>query len=268
MSEFLKRQLMSLQNQAGADGGDGGSGGQGPVQINFEDPAIKAQLDQYVEQHVSGLKAKNNELLGKNKTLSDELTNFKGQFEGLDIGAVKGLLQKAGQDEETKLLAEGKIDEVFGKRTERLKAEHQKLFDAEKARADKAEAYANKFKQSVVKGQIAQAFSAAQGLSEATDDITALALSKFSLDENGNAVAIDANGDVIIGKDGKNPLTPKEWIEDIRESKPYFFPKPNGAGGQGGNNSGSKNTIKRSEFDAMNPTEKANYIRKGGNVID
>lgn len=178
------------------------------------------------------------------------------------------MLQKAGQDEETKLLAEGKIDEVFGKRTERLKAEHQKLFDAEKARADKAEAYANKFKQSVVKGQIAQAFSAAQGLSEATDDITALALSKFSLDENGNAVAIDANGDVIIGKDGKNPLTPKEWIEDIRESKPYFFPKPNGAGGQGGNNSGSKNTIKRSEFDAMNPTEKANYIRKGGNVID
>ncbi|MFX6540728.1 hypothetical protein ABTG54_22170, partial [Acinetobacter baumannii] len=81
----------------------------------------------------------------------------------------------------------------------RLKAEHQKLFDAEKARADKAEAYANKFKQSVVKGQIAQAFSAAQGLPEATDDITALALSKFSLDENGNAVAIDANGDVIIG---------------------------------------------------------------------
>ena len=153
------------------------------------------------------------------------------------------MLQKAGQDEETKLLAEGKIDEVFGKRTERLKAEHQKLFDAEKSRADKAEAYANKFKQSVVKGQIAQAFSAAQGLPEATDDITALALSKFSLDENGNAVAIDANGDVIIGKDGKTPLTPKEWIEDIRESKPYFFPKPNGAGGQGGNNSGSKTQL-------------------------
>ncbi|MCQ1049063.1 hypothetical protein NNO93_18440, partial [Acinetobacter baumannii] len=42
-------------------------------------------------------------------------------------------------------------------------------------------------------------------------------------------------------------------IEDIRESKPYFFPKPNGAGGQGGNNSGGKNTIKRSEFDAMSP---------------
>ena len=58
MSEFLKRQLMSLQNQAGADGGEGGSGGQGSTTINFEDPAIKAQLDQYVEQHVSGLKAK------------------------------------------------------------------------------------------------------------------------------------------------------------------------------------------------------------------
>ena len=117
----------------------------------------------------------NNELLGKNKTLSDELTNFKGQFEGLDIGAVKGLLQKQDKTKKRNYLL-SKIDEVFGKRTERLKAEHQKLFDAEKSRADKAEAYANKFKQSVVKGQIAQAFSAAQGLPEATDDITALSL--------------------------------------------------------------------------------------------
>lgn len=268
MSEFLKRQLMSLQNQAGADGGEGGSGGQGSTTINFEDPAIKAQLDQYVEQHVSGLKAKNNELLGKNRSLSDELTNFKSQFEGLDIDAVKGLLQKAGQDEETKLLAEGKIEEVIQKRTEKMREEHDKVLKAEKERADKAEAYAEKFKKSVVQSQIVQAAIELEALPEATPDIAFLAQTKFALDENGKAVAVDENGDVVIGKDGKNPLTPKEWIEDIRESKPYFFPKPNGAGGQGGNNSGGKNTIKRSEFDAMSPTEKANYIRKGGNVID
>lgn len=109
MSEFLKRQLMSLQNQAGADGGEGGSGGQGSTTINFEDPAIKAQLDQYVEQHVSGLKAKNNELLGKNKSLSDELANFKGQFEGLDIDAVKGLLQKLDKTKKRNCLLRARL---------------------------------------------------------------------------------------------------------------------------------------------------------------
>ena len=53
------------------------------------------------------------------------------------------------------------------------------------------------------------------------------------------------------------PLTPKEWIEDIRESKPYFFQNLMVQVVKVGNNSGSKNTIKRSEFDAMNPTEKS-----------
>ncbi len=114
MSEFLKRQLMSLQNQAGADGGEGGSGGQGSTTINIEDPAIKAQLDQYVEQHVSGLKAKNTELLGKNKSLADELASFRGQFEGLDIGAVKGLLQKPGRMKKRSYLLRARLTKYSG----------------------------------------------------------------------------------------------------------------------------------------------------------
>ena len=82
-------------------------------EIDLENPAIKAAIATAVEASVTGLKTKNTELLGKLKDTSTKLTQFETQFEGIDIDAVKGLLSRAGQDEETKLLTEGKVDEVF-----------------------------------------------------------------------------------------------------------------------------------------------------------
>ena len=82
-------------------------------EIDLENPAIKAAIATAVEASVTGLKTKNTELLGKLKDASTKLTQFETQFEGIDIDAVKGLLSRAGQDEETKLLTEGKVDEVF-----------------------------------------------------------------------------------------------------------------------------------------------------------
>src|SRR5690606_22971437 len=77
--------------------------------------ALAAKGQEAINTAVSGLKAKNQELLGTIKTTKSELDQLKGQFDGLDMEAVKGLVQRASQDEETRLLAEGKIDEVFNR---------------------------------------------------------------------------------------------------------------------------------------------------------
>ncbi|EPC9465919.1 hypothetical protein ACR3S5_003884, partial [Acinetobacter baumannii] len=89
------------------------------------------------------------------------------------------------------------------------------------------------------------------------------AQSKFALDENGKAVAVDENGEVVIGKDGQTPMTPKEWVESLREQKPYYWPKPNGMGAPGSNNSkgqpdilkadGSVNMTKLAQLRNENP---------------
>lgn len=208
--------------------------------VDLNNPEIQEAIKNAVDEQVKGLKAKNDELLGKNKDLNTELSGIKKQLEGVDLTAVKDLLSKANMDEESKLIAEGKIDEVIQKRTEKMKQDHDKQLQAETDRANKAEAYANQFKQSVVKGQIAQAFSSVGGLSEATDDVTALALSQFALDEKGNAVMINTNGETIIGKDGSTPLSPKEWVESLRETKSYFFPKAQGSGAPGSGTSTKK----------------------------
>ncbi|MBF6708824.1 hypothetical protein, partial [Acinetobacter baumannii] len=197
------------------------------IKVDLENPEIKAAIQDAVDEAVKGLKDKNAELIKDKKELKDELGSLKSKVEGLDLDAIKVLLDKSNQDEESKLIAEGKIEEVIQKRTEKMREEHDKVLKAEKERADKAEAYAEKFKKSVVQSQIVQAAIELEALPEATPDIAFLAQTKFALDENGKAVAVDENGEVVIGKDGQTALSPKEWVESLREQKPYFWPKPN-----------------------------------------
>lgn len=80
------------------------------------------------------------------KTAKQELQKLQKQYEGIDPETVKKLFAQLDQDEDAKLIAEGKISEVIQKRTEKMREQHDKLLNAEKERADKAEAYANKFK--------------------------------------------------------------------------------------------------------------------------
>lgn len=226
-----------------------------------EDGRFRLDLDGYEDP--KGLKTALQSERDAAKNAKQELQKLQKQFEGIDPEIVKKLFAQLELDEDAKLIAEGKVSEVIQKRTEKMREQHDKLLNAEKERADKAEAYANKFKQSVVQGQIVQAAVELEALPEATADIAFLAQSKFVLDEDGKAVAIDMHGDVVIGKDGKTPLSPKEWVETLREQKPYFWPKANGSGSPGSTNTkaqvditkpdGSVNLTKLAQLRNENP---------------
>lgn len=196
----------------------------------------KFRLDLEGYEDPKGLKSALQSERDAAKTAQRELQRLQKQFEGIDPETVKKLFAQLDQDEEAKLIAEGKVNEVIKKRTEKMREEHARLLNAETTRANNAEAYANKFKQSVVQGQIVQAAVELEALPEATADIAFLAQSKFVLDEDGKAVAVDESGEVVIGKDGQTPQTPKEWVESLREQKPYFWPKANGSGAPGSSN--------------------------------
>ncbi|MDN8492550.1 hypothetical protein QZL08_13215, partial [Acinetobacter baumannii] len=167
----------------------------------------KFRLDLEGYEDPKGLKSALQSERDAAKNAKLELQKLQKQFEGIDPEIVKKVFAQIDQDEEAKLIAEGKVNEVIQKRTEKMREEHEKLLKAEKERADKAEAYAQKFKQSVIQSQIVQAAIELEALPEATPDIAFLAQSKFALDENGKAVAVDENGEVVIGKDGQTPMT-------------------------------------------------------------
>lgn len=86
-----------------------------------------------------------------------------------------------------------------------------------------------------------------------------LAVAVATLNEDGEAVAVDESGQTILGKDGKTPLTPLEWAESLRESAPHLWPRATGTFAPGGG--GGKAAFKRSE---MTSEQKRDFQRKHG----
>ncbi|ATG17158.1 hypothetical protein CO695_12955 [Providencia alcalifaciens] len=237
-------------SQAGGEDKGGGAGGAPEIT-----PEIQSIIDKAVNDQVSGLKAKRDELLGKLKEQGDNLK----RYEGIDPDKVRDILKRFDNDEEAKLIAEGKIDEVLNKRTERLRGDTQKQVSEANSRVERAEAFANKFRDRVLSDEIRSAAGKAEALASAHDDLILRAKGVFKIDDEGKAVAVDSNGSPVMGKDGKTPLTAIEWIESLKESAPHLFPSASGTGA-GNSKSGSVH-FKRSQ---MSSSEKADYIRRYG----
>lgn len=226
---FYGNKLFMLMNEEGGDGGNGGGGSEGTT--------ITPEMQKVIDAQVAGLKQKNSELLGKVKEYGEK---FK-QYEGIDPDAVRSILQRFSDDEEAKLIASGKIDEVLTKRTERMKAGYEKETLAERQKREAAEARAEKFQRRVLENGVIRAASEAGLHQHAIEDALLHAAQAFQLDDEGNPVAAEG----MYGKDGQ-PLTLKEWFAEMKERKPHWWPASANGGGasQGGGRGGqSKGNI-------------------------
>lgn len=232
--------------------GEEDKGGGGGVEIT---PEIQAIIDARVTESVTGLKTKNSELLGKLKEQGDNLK----RYDGIDPDAVKTILQRFSDDEEAKLIAAGKIDEVLDKRTERLRADVDKKLKAASDRAEKAESFSKKFSDRVLGDSIRSAALKAGAIPGAVDDIILRAKGVFTLNEEGEAVAVDNEGSPLLGKDGKTPLSPVEWAESLKDTAPHLWPQASGTDAGGHKQAGGQ--PKRS---TMTAAQKADYIRNHG----
>jgi len=159
------------------------------------------------------------------------------------------------------LIAEGKIDHVIERRTERLRGELDKAIKAEAEARSRAETRAQALEARALGDVIRGAALEAGAEKSALEDFILRGSAIWKLDDDGKAVAMQ-EGELIYGKDGKTPLTPKEWAESLRESAPHLFPRAQGAGtpGAGG---GGKAAKKRSD---MTPTEALEYVQQYGQV--
>lgn len=228
MPLWKQRLFSRLLNQQSGEGGEGG-GGQAIT------PEVQAIIDAKVNEAVNGLKTKNSELLGK---LKDATTNLQ-RFDGIDPDVVRNVLSKFASDEEAALIAKGDIDTVLTKRTERMQADFNKKLTAETETRSKAEAKAAKLAARTLAGAIRDAALKAGALPEAMEDIVLRGGGLWHLNDDGDPVAMNGE-EIVLGKDGKTPLTPQEWAESLRESAPHLWPKAQGSGapGSGGGNRG------------------------------
>lgn len=249
----------------------------GALSLTVEDIATvpEAQRAFYVERDgkhhldvtglddTSGLKSalqKERDAVKEAKRLQKELEQ---RYEGIDPEKVKSMMAKFENDDEAKLIAAGKIDDVISKRTEKLRVELLKQVDAAKAETNAANARTGKYSQRVLDNHIRAAAGKAGLHSFAVEDALFRARNMFSLDDAGEAVQVDSDGKVVLGKDGKTPFSPIEWLESMKETAPHWFPAGgSGGGGGGGNNgAGGVKTISREKFNQMSAVDKAKIIK-------
>jgi hypothetical protein len=222
----------------------------------------KFRLDAEGIEDVSGLKTALQKERDTSKAALKRVSEFETRFAGIDPDQVRAILDRVANDAEAKLIAEGKIDEVIEKRTERLRADADKRVNDANDAVKAANERANRYSQRVLDDQIRAAAAKAGIHAHAVDDALFRGRSMFALDENGHAVQLGDDGQPVLGKDGKTPFSPAEWLDSMKEAAPHWFPAgSSGSGSGGGQRGGGSANLYRS---TMTPAEKSAYITKNG----
>jgi len=214
-----------------ANSGEGGGGGGGG---DDDDPAKKAEklaADLAAAQaSVAALTKKNQEIIDANKKATERLQ----AWDGLDPESIRGMLKQFENDEELKLISEGKHAEVIAKRTEKVEAKYKSEVDRLTTESATAKTELEKAKNTIrdlmIDSRVVSVFLAEQGRETAVPDVIARAKTVFSVEE-GEVVARDKDGKLITGADGA--MTIKEWVAKLKSDAEHLFPPSQGAGAGG-----------------------------------
>jgi len=196
---------------------------------------------------------------------------YEAKYAGIDPDEVRAMQAKFGADEEGQLIKAGKIEEVVAKRTEKQRLAQEKELQARDAKVEAAEGRAKKFSQRALDDRVKDAvIGKVHDTAIKGGDVMRAAREIFTLNEDGDAVQMDKDGNVVLGKDGKTSFGPAEWIESMREINPHWFPNQNSGGGASGDRGarGNSSAIKRAAFDAKSVDERTKFIKGGGTVVD
>lgn len=219
-------------------------------------------------EDTSGLKSALQKERQAAKEARELAKSIEERFRDIDPERVREMMSKLDKDGEAKLIADGRLDEVVARRSEKLKAELMKQVEAANQQTAAEKARSAKFSQRVLDNNIRAAAAKAGLHTGAIEDALFRARTMFSVDDEGNALQMDESGHPVLGKDGKTPFSPQEWLESMKETAPHWFPAGSVGGGATGNrDSGNGKVIKRSTFDSM-PHEERMSILKTHKLVD
>ena len=213
--------------------------------------ALAAKYQESLDREVGGLKSKRDELLDAQKRMKEQLK----QYEGIDPERARKLEEQIAQSEEAKLIAEGKLDDVIGQRTERMRAEFERKLQEATQTAEQARSFADRFRGRVLSDEIRAAVAKVGMVDSAAADAALRAGSLFEVNDEGVVVAKEEAGFDANGK----PLTIQSWLESMRDSAPHWFLQPKGSGAPG-NAGGSASP--RAWKDAKTTAEKVELLKR------
>lgn len=208
------------------------------IELNEEQKAaISAQLQAMVEQEVSGLKSKNDQLLAEKKA-------------------------KQREAEEAQRIAQQQAEE-------KAKAEndYKQLFEAQKSEADILREQMQKMQQDAVQARInAESGKLASGL---TKDTAKAALLQQQLSQRLTIVDDEIR---VMDKGQLTVSTLDDLTNSIRNDYPFLIDGSQAAGGGAVRSEGGAQErsieMSRADFEAMNHEQRSEFFKSGGQLFD
>jgi len=161
-------------------------------------------------------------------------------FDGLDPENIRNILNRFDQDEELKLISEGKYEDVIKARVEKAEAGYKStiasLTEENSTLKEQTGKDSTQIRDLIIDTAVTTSFIEAEGVKTAVPDVILRAKNTFTV-ENGEAIARDGNGEIIAGSSG--PLKINEWVATLKETAPHLFPGSQGAGAGGSGTGGS-----------------------------
>lgn len=184
---------------------------------------------------------------------------LEARFSGIDPDTYAELVKAHEEAEANRGTVEERAQKHAQKAIDEANKKLAEALTAAENERKKAQAYQGRVLDDAIRAAAAKA-----GIHQhAIDDALFRGRAMFTLDDNGNAVQLDGDGQPVIGKDGKTPYTPVEWLESMRETAPHWFPAGASGSGSGSDKKGGGfgSGKPKSEW---SPREKSDYITKHG----
>lgn len=206
------------------------------------DDEIKTKLSEAVqaqiEEQVTGLKAKNEELLAEKKRIQKEKEQIDAQARA-----------------EAERIAQEQND-------------FKQLYESQKTEAETLQAKLQEMTSNIQRQTVMS--EAARLASSLTKDVAKAKLLEKEISQrltlvDGEIKVLDESGQLTVSK-------PESLTATIKESYPFLVDGSQATGGgaarsQGGAEAGEK-LVSRTDFDAMGQRERATFVKEGGKVID
>lgn len=212
-----------------------------------------------VEEAVTGLKTKNQQILDEKKALDAKMK----LFEGYDPKIVKEATEFYTKNKDAEFLKDGTVDELIEKKVSQLTSDFETQLTELNTNLTTAQKHGQTYQQlfegkTIDDGVRAEAIKAGM-LPTAVEDAVLRGRSIFSLDANKQIEARDSEGKLAVTED-KKVLTTKNWIEGLKETSPHYWPNSAGAGAFGG--SGNSESDFQAKLAALADAGDAESYRK------
>lgn len=211
-----------------------------------------------IETATSELSANNDKLIGEKR----KMQGLVEKFEGFDMDAAEKAMKFMSSDENGRLLAEGKFDEVLQKHTEKVTSEYDEKVttltgerDTFKVERDTA---VTRFERTMVDSELRRTAVKSGVLADALDDVMARGAAVFSYGEDGSVEARTKEGELLRDKEGKI-VTPESWLKGLPR---HYWPGSEGVGANGGKNKLSDLDVKIADAAAAGDQQLYRKLRR------